>query len=71
MMMLQWNAEEARKVQEEEIQEAKSKGKAEEKMTVIHNMLNTTNLSYEKIAQIASTTVDHVQRIAKEANLRH
>ncbi|WP_294159782.1 hypothetical protein [uncultured Selenomonas sp.] len=75
MMMFQWNAEEAQKVYEEELAEATAKskaegeaeGKAKEKMTIIHNMLNTTNLSYEQIAQIAGTTVKEVGRIAKDA----
>ena len=75
MMMFQWNAEEARKVQEEERQEdileAESRGKTEEKTTIIRNMLNTTSLSYDQIAQIANTTVDEVSRIAKDANIHH
>lgn len=87
MMMFQWNAEEARKVQEEErledIQKAETRGeargeargRAEEKArttsTIIRNLLKTTTLSFEEIAGVASTTVDHVKHIAKEANLRH
>ena len=82
MMMFQWNAEDARKAAEEDIREAESrgeargeaKGRAEEKermtATIIRNLLKTTTLSFEEIAGVASTTVDHVKRIAKENKLR-
>ena len=75
MMMFQWNAEDARKVWEEEKREAESRGEArgeaKEKATIICNMLNTTNLSCEQIAKIASTTVEEVRRIAKENGLAY
>ena len=38
--------------------------------TIIRNLLKTTTLSFEEIAGVASTTVDHVKRIAKENKLR-
>ena len=74
MMMLQWNAEEARKVQEaerlEDIHAAERNGEAKATATIIRNLLKTTTLSFEEIAGVASTTVDHVKRIAKENKLR-
>ena len=78
MMMFQWNAEDARKAAEEDIREAESRGeargradeKAKTTATIIRNLLKTTTLSFEEIAGVASTTVDHVKRIAKENKLR-
>ena len=75
MMMLQWNAEEARKVQEaerlEDIHAAERNGEAKATATIIRNLLKTTTLSFEEIAGVASTTVEQVERIAKENGLRH
>lgn len=45
---------------------SKAEGVAIATTTIIRNMLNTTNLSYEQIAKIASTTIEEIQRIAKD-----
>ncbi len=79
MMTFQWNAEEAKKVQEEErqedIQEAETRGKAEgitaTTLKVVRNLLKKKLLSYEEIADTTDTTIDEVIRIAKESHLSY
>ena len=83
MMTLQWNAEEAKKVQEEErqedIQEAENRGEAKGKaegiaattLKVVRNLLKKKLLSYEEIADTTDTTLDEVIRIAKESHLSY
>lgn len=79
MMTLQWDAEEARRVQEEEYQEelsaatakSKAEGLAEATMKIIRNLLKKKQLSYKDIADSTDTTVNDVIRIAKESHLAY
>ncbi len=79
MMTLQWDAEEARRVQEEEYQEelsaatakSKAEGLAEATMKIIRNLLKMKQLSYKDIADSTDTTVNDVIRIAKESHLAY
>ncbi len=79
MMTLQWDAEEARRVQEEEYQEelsaatakSKAEGLAEATMKIIRNLSKMKQLSYKDIADSTDTTVNDVIRIAKESHLAY
>ena len=79
MMTLQWDAEEARRVQEEEYQEelsaatakSKAEGLAEATMKIIRNLLKMKQLSYKDSADSTDTTVNDVIRIAKESHLAY
>lgn len=87
MMTFQWNADEAKKIQEEErledIRDAEIRGEARGEakgeargiaattMKIVRNLLKKKAMSYEEIADSTDTTLDEVMRIAKESDLSY